>query len=111
MNLSSPFARFAAASLVALALCGAASAAPKAYIGNFKDSTVSVVDTASGKVVATVPVATGPHGMAMSPDGRFVYVSGDGSSSLSVIDTATDAVAQTLEVGPTPHGVALLPDG
>ena len=30
---------------------------PKAYVGNFKDNTVSVIDTEAGKVVATVPVA------------------------------------------------------
>ena len=41
---------------------GQAGAAPKAYVGNFADNTVSVVDTAAGKVVATIPVAQGPHG-------------------------------------------------
>jgi YVTN family beta-propeller protein len=49
--------------------------------------------------------------MAVSGDGRFVYVAGDGSSSMSVIDTASDRVVQTIEVGPTPHGIALVPDG
>lgn len=100
--------------VVALSLAATAAlaaAAPKAYVGNFKDSTVSVIDTASGALVATIPVASGPHGMAISSDGRFVYVTGDGSSSLSVIDTTVDRVAQTIEVGPTPHGIALLPDG
>ena len=94
------------------ALSGAADAAgSKAYVGNFKDDTVSVIDTADGKVVATVPVAAGPHGMGVAPDGRRVYVTGDGSSSLSVIDTATDSVVATVEVGKAPHGVALTPDG
>lgn len=96
---------------VVLAAAGAAVAGPKAYVGNFKDSTVSVIDTATGAVVATVPVAVGPHGMAVSADGKTIYVTGDGSSSMSVIDTATDTVTRTVEVGPTPHGVALLPDG
>lgn len=111
MTVSSLPGRFALALALAGGLCAGALAAPKAYVGNFKDSTVSVVDTASGAVVATVPVASGPHGMAISPDGRFVYVTGEGGSSLSIIDTASDTVAQTLEIGPTPHGVALLPDG
>ena len=72
---------------------------------------MSVIDTASGAVVATIPVAAGPHGMAVSGDGRVVWVTGDGSSSMSVIDTASDSVAQTIEVGASPHGVALAPDG
>jgi YVTN family beta-propeller protein len=49
--------------------------------------------------------------MAVSRDGRWVYVSGDGSSTLSVIDTATDRVTRTIEVGKAPHGVALTPHG
>ena len=86
------------------------AAGPKAYIGNFKDNTVSVIDTEAGKVVATVPVAAGPHGMAITQDGRTVYVSGDGSSSVDVIDTASDKVAKTINVGKAPNGVALTPD-
>jgi YVTN family beta-propeller protein len=96
----------------ALALAAAdANAGPKAYVGDFADSTVSAVDTEAGKIVATIPVAAGPHGMAITADGRTVFVSGDGSSSVSVIDTATDTVAKTIEVGKTPNGVTLTPDG
>ncbi|MGE5306620.1 MAG: cytochrome D1 domain-containing protein [Alphaproteobacteria bacterium] len=87
-----------------------AAAAVKAYVSNFKDNTVSVIDTADGKVVATVPVVAGPHGMAITRDGRTVYVSGDGSSSVDVIDTATDKVVKTINVGKAPNGVALTPD-
>jgi YVTN family beta-propeller protein len=90
---------------------GIAGAAPKAYVGNFKDNTVSVVDTATGTVVATVPVVAGPHGMGVTPDGRRVFVSGDSGSGVSVIDTANDRVIQTIEVGKAPHGVAMTPDG
>jgi YVTN family beta-propeller protein len=82
----------------------------KAYVSNFKDNTVSVIDTDAGKIVATVPVAAGPHGMAITQDGRTVYISGDGSSSLDVIDTATDKVVKTINVGKAPNGIALTPD-
>jgi YVTN family beta-propeller protein len=99
---------------VVLALAGHAvtcAASPNAYVGNFKDNTVSVIDTATGTVVATLPVATGPHGMTQTPDGRTVYISGEGSSQVSVIDTASNRVVATLEVGKTPHGLAMTPDG
>ena len=97
--------------LPALALAsGVSVAGPKAYVGNFKDNTVSVIDTGSHKVIGTIPVAAGPHGMTITPDGRRVYVTGDESSSMNVIDTATDKVARTVEVGKGPHGVALTPD-
>ena len=87
-----------------------AAPAAKAYVANFKDNTVSVIDTEAGRVIATVPVGAGPHGMAITQDGRTVYVSGDGSSSLDVIDTAIDKVVKTINVGKTPNGVALTPD-
>ena len=90
---------------------GIADAGPKAYVGNFKDNTVSAIDTSIGKVVATIPVAAGPHGMGITPDGRLLYVSGDGSSTLSVIDIATDSVARTIDVGKAPNGIALTSDG
>jgi YVTN family beta-propeller protein len=100
----------AGAILATLVASSALAAGPKAYVGNFKDNTVSVIDTGAGAVVATVPVAAGPHGMAITQDGRTVYVSGDGSSSLDVIDTATDKVVKTINVGKAPNGVALTPD-
>src|SRR5947207_8071897 len=87
------------------------AAGPKAYVGNFNDNTVSVIDTGTGQVVATVPVAAGPHGLAQTPDGRVVYVASDGSSVVNVIDTSTDKVTRTIEVGKTPHGLAMTPDG
>lgn len=90
---------------------GIATAGSMAYIGNFKDNTVSVIDTASGTVVAAIAVAPGPHGMAVTSDGRTLYVSGDGSSTLSAVDTATNRVARTIEVGKAPHGIALAPNG
>lgn len=104
-------ARLALAMAAILLPVASASAGSKVYVGNFADSTVSVIDAATGKVVATVPVATGPHGMAVTQDGRTVFVTGDGSSSMSVIDTASDKVVKTVDVGKTPNGIALTPDG
>src|SRR5262249_29878430 len=72
---------------------------------------VAVLDTASNKVLGTIPVPTGPHGLVVTPDGRKVYVSSDGASTVSVIDTATDKVTSSIEVGATPHGLAISPDG
>jgi YVTN family beta-propeller protein len=107
----SNLARLALAGASLLLATGMAAAAPKAYVGNFADSTVSAIDTGTGKVVATIPVATGPHGMQLTEDGRTLFVTGDGSSSMSVIDTATDKVTKTVDVGQTPNGISLTPDG
>jgi YVTN family beta-propeller protein len=88
-----------------------AAGAPKAYVGLFKDDTVAVLDTAQNKVVGTIAVPKGPHGLVVTPDGRKVYVSSDGASTVSVIDTATDRVVASIEVGANPHGLAVSGDG
>ena len=75
-----------------------AVAAPKAYVGLFKDNAVAVFDTASNQVTRTIPIATGPHGLVATPDGRWVYASSDGDAVVSVIDTATDEVSKTIDM-------------
>jgi YVTN family beta-propeller protein len=88
-----------------------APAGPKAYIGLFKDNAVAVLDTQTQQVLTRIPVPTGPHGIVITPDGRWVYVSSDGDTKVSVIDTSLDKVVKTIEVGKGPHGLALTPDG
>ena len=88
-----------------------ASTAGKAYVGVFKDDAVAVIDTTSNRVIRTIPVPKGPHGLVMTPDGRKVYVSSDGASTVSVIDTISDQVVSSIDVGPNPHGLAMSPDG
>lgn len=83
----------------------------KAYVGNFKDNTISVIDTRARQVTATIAVPAGPHGMALTPDGRSLYVSSDGASTVSLIDTAADRLSQNIEVGKAPHGLSVTPDG
>ena len=61
---------------------GAWARAPQAYITNFIDNTVSVIDTATNTVTAPpVPVGQFPQGVAVTPDGKYVYVvnQGDGT--------------------------------
>ena len=89
--------------LAALAFGGhpfnAQATGPKAYVGNFSDNTVSVLDLSAGTVLATIPVSAGPHGMVATADGKTVFMSGDGSANVDVIDTATDRIRRTIEVG------------
>lgn len=106
-----PSGRMLVSALALFSLSTWVAAAPKAYVGNAKDNTVSVIDLAANKVVATVPVAAGPHGIVIAPDGRWVYVCNDGSTTVSVLDTRTDKVVRTIEVGKSPHGDRLTPDG
>ncbi|TMI99883.1 MAG: YncE family protein [Bacillati bacterium ANGP1] len=87
-----------------------AGAAPFAYVANLGGG-ISVIDTATNTVAATVQVGIGPQGVAITPNGAFAYVANFDSNNVSVIDTATNAVVATVPVGIGPFGVAVAPSG
>jgi len=78
-----------------------------AYAGGL--GTVSVIDTTSNTVTATISVPDAGR-LAITPDGRYVYVVG-GSNSVWVIDTASNTVTATIPVGKEPFDVAISRDG
>lgn len=108
-RISGLFAAFAFACLLGIA---SKSLAQNAYITrpgiNEVSNTVSVINTATNTVIATIPVGIAPFGVAVSPDGSKVYVTGE---VVSVIATAMNTVTATIPVGIAPTGVAVTPDG
>jgi len=72
------------------------------YTASLSSNAVSVIDTASNLVVATISVGAAPMGVAVTPNGTRVYVTNTQSSSVSVIDTATDTVIHSVAVGSFP---------
>ena len=86
-----------------------ARAATFGYVVNADDNTVSVIDTDSNKVVATIPVGGFPDAVATTPNGTHAYVTNAFDSTVSVIDTASNQVVATLPVGVAPNGVAITP--
>jgi YVTN family beta-propeller protein len=85
-----------------------AEATPFAYVVNESDGTVSVMDTTTNKVVATVTVGGSPTGVAVTPDGKHVYVANN--ANVLVIDTSNNTVVGTpITVGNGPVAVAVTP--
>jgi YVTN family beta-propeller protein len=101
--------------IAAFALVGvlgsAQSPAQNAYITNAVSDNVSVIETATNKVTATIPLVA-PHstayGVAVTP--AMVYVGDSSSGSLSVIDAATNTLTTTIPVNSQVFGVAVSPD-
>jgi YVTN family beta-propeller protein len=90
-----------------------AQAQTRAYVTNNSSSTVSVIDTATSTVVATIPFGQLPFDIAITPDGTQAYVTPLGFNSaktVSVVNIATNTVA-TILVGVNPLEVAITPDG
>jgi YVTN family beta-propeller protein len=103
--------KLALALTLACLLAPPSARAQNAYITNQNPNTVSVIDTATDTVIATIPVGVTPVGVAVSPDGSKVYVTNVSDTTVSVIDTATNTVSATVPVGLRPFGVAVSPDG
>ena len=74
-------------------------------------ATVSVIDTTSKQVIATIPVGLFPFGVAVSSDGRKAYIGNQQSNTVSVIDTRTQEVIKTLVTGDGSFFSAINPAG
>jgi len=86
-------------------------AAPFAWVTNDVIDTVTMIDTATNSVTATIPVGDVPSGIAVNPSGSRVYVAHWYTQNVLAIDTATNSVVANIFVGGSPNGVAVHPDG
>lgn len=120
---------------LALGGMSAALAAPKVYVANETDGTVSVIATDTRQTVRTIPVGAGAHNVQTSADGQRVWVTHNGTppadaghaahqgmpaaahaamttpGEVWAIDTATDTVVGKVTVGQHPAHVVVSPDG
>lgn len=92
---------------------------PRTSVANH--GSVSVLELKDGQWKTVKSIAVGLHssGMALSKNGRFLYVANANSDTISVIDTGKDMVVETivcrpegrLPFGSGSNAVALSPDG
>jgi YVTN family beta-propeller protein len=68
---------------------------------------VSVIDTATNHIIATIPTGQRPWNMALTPDGKKLYVATGRSNSVSVIDTVQNVKLRDIAVGKLPWGVVI----
>lgn len=72
-----------------------------------RGNSIVVVDPMLTGVLKGIAVGSRPWYMAMTPDGRKLYVANNLSNDVSVIDTAHDRVVKTIRVGDGPWGIAV----
>jgi len=58
-----------------------------------------------------ISVGDSPWGIAITPDGLYVYVTNFSDSTVSIISTITNTVIDTISVGNNPWGITITPDG
>jgi len=98
-------ARFAYPSFLAASADGG-----KVYVANLNTASVSVIDTATDTITTKIELDHPPRDMALTPDGKKLYVAGDGQVAY-VIDTTTDTLGATVPLGDASFDVAIAPDG
>jgi YVTN family beta-propeller protein len=77
------------------------------YFGQPDSEWVYKVDLAGARAIWSIKAGKAPHGVVLSKDGRFAYVTNLVSDDLSVLDLETDREVARLPVGREPNGVSL----
>ena len=124
-RLSSPTC--SAATILVLLLVGSLALAQDNYhvfISNEYGADISVLSGASNEIVGTITISgrpgdVRPRGMALSPDGKTVYVSISDflplretlEDKITAIDIATNEILTEIRAGGNPERVAISPDG
>jgi YVTN family beta-propeller protein len=83
----------------------------RAWVSAIGSGTVSAIDLAGPRVVATVATGAGAEGIAVRPGGREVWVTNREADTVTVLDAATHRPLATLPCADFPIRVAFTPDG
>jgi YVTN family beta-propeller protein len=81
------------------------------WVANAGDKTISVIDTAQKKVVATLPSTNNANRLKITRDGKYAFVSNLGGPGLLVIDVATRKPFKTIQTAGNTEGLLMSPDG
>lgn len=108
----------------------AIGSAGRLFVTNENGGDISVIDVASHRVTATIPVGKRPRGIRLSPDGKLLYVALSGSpiagpgvdesklpppdrkaDGIGVISVADQKLVKIIRVGTDPEQSAVSADG
>jgi len=82
------------------------------WTAHSRDGGVSVIDVATKKVVATIPIGTKrSNRLKFTPDGKRVLVSDMSGNELIVMDAAARKELQRIKIGNSPEGILMAKDG
>ena len=70
------------------------------YVNIPANYTISVINSSNNEIVADIPVysSISPRGLAISPDGKYLYVTDGSGGNMSVISLKTDSVTATIPI-------------
>lgn len=77
------------------------------YFSQPSGNQVYKIELSTAKVVKEITAGNAPHGVVVSPDGKFVYVTNLLGGDVSIISTATDEEIGRIKVGKEPNGISI----
>jgi YVTN family beta-propeller protein len=84
----------------------------KIYTALHDSGEIAVIDSEKNIVIKIIPVGNEPEGIALSSDGKVIYVTFGGSQgTLSALDAESGQILQSVAAGHTPTSPVLTPDG
>ena len=82
------------------------------YISNEAESTLDVVDARTLKVTTRIPLSGHPNNIAISRDGRRVYVAiAQAPGAVDVVDTTSQTKVKSIPIPGAGHNTYVTPDG
>lgn len=81
------------------------------WVANEEEGSLSVIDAATNRVVATLRGIEGPHNVQAAPDGLSAWVVSGHDGTAVRVDARTFEVSGIVSVGAAPAHVVVVPDG
>jgi YVTN family beta-propeller protein len=81
------------------------------WVANAQDGTISIIDVAARKVVATIPSTGAANRLKISPDGKWAFVSDMSGPNLLVINVATRKEYTRIALPASSEGLLMEPGG
>jgi YVTN family beta-propeller protein len=83
----------------------------RVFTANVGDGSISEIDLLRGTFVATYPIGEQTEGIAITPDGRFLWIGSNTSGTVTIFDTDSHTIVATLPDMGMPYRLAISPDG
>jgi len=87
------------------------SSGAELFTANIADHSISRLDVRNRATRTIIPVAKQPEGIAIAPDGKYVWVGSNHDSVVVVVDTDAGRIVDTLRGFGMPYRMALSRDG
>lgn len=81
------------------------------YTANIESANISVINRASGELIAQIPCGKGVEGLAITPDWKHLWAANQTGGSISIIDLESNQVLETLACSGMPVRIRFTNDG